>query len=90
MAPTTQGVHSAYKITTDNIAPLPLIHQEHNIGGEGDEGDMEEAMVQKKVSTRAQSKGVYFCPLKPMQWLQGANAFPYTQEGKACVHLTWG
>eukprot|EP00957_Ditylum_brightwellii_P019224 1449141-Ditylum_brightwellii.AAC.1 len=46
MAPTTQGVCSAYKTAAGNIKPLlPLMYYKHDIGGEGGGGEVGEVMV---------------------------------------------
>eukprot|EP00957_Ditylum_brightwellii_P017307 1303472-Ditylum_brightwellii.AAC.1 len=31
-----------------------------------------------------------FCPLKPMQWLQGSQASPMHKRGEACRYLPLG
>eukprot|EP00957_Ditylum_brightwellii_P028269 2135107-Ditylum_brightwellii.AAC.2 len=60
---------------------MPLMHLEHDIGGEGGGGYVGEEMVHKKVSAWDSTKHTNFCPLKPMQWLQRAHTFPNTQKG---------
>eukprot|EP00957_Ditylum_brightwellii_P106355 8113569-Ditylum_brightwellii.AAC.1 len=39
-------------------------------------------MVQQKGESWGFTGDSYVCPLKPMQWLQRAQAFPYTQKGE--------
>eukprot|EP00957_Ditylum_brightwellii_P187299 14264697-Ditylum_brightwellii.AAC.1 len=79
MAPTTQGFCSLFKTTAGDIAPPnSLVHWEYDVGGEGGGGNKGEVMVQKKVSTWGLTGNSILCPLKPMQWLQRTDTFPYT------------
>eukprot|EP00957_Ditylum_brightwellii_P176374 13430632-Ditylum_brightwellii.AAC.1 len=75
------GICSACKIAAGNILPPPksLMHWEHNINGKGGGGNMGEAVVQKKMSTWAPTRGANYCLLKPRQWLQRTEAYPSTQ-----------
>eukprot|EP00957_Ditylum_brightwellii_P205146 15342519-Ditylum_brightwellii.AAC.1 len=66
------------------------MHWDHDIGEECGGGDMREAMVPKKVSTWAPTKGTNYCPLKPRQCLQRADAYPSTQTKDDLCVLTWG
>eukprot|EP00957_Ditylum_brightwellii_P041093 3111332-Ditylum_brightwellii.AAC.1 len=83
MAPTTQVVCSTCKTAAGNIAPsASLVHWEHGVGGKGGEGDVGGTMVQQKGESWGFTGNPNFCPLKPMQWLQRAESFPYTQKGE--------
>eukprot|EP00957_Ditylum_brightwellii_P191193 14558356-Ditylum_brightwellii.AAC.1 len=57
------------------------MHWEQNIFGEGDGGDVGETMGQQKGELWGFTGYLNCCPLKPMYWLQRAEAFPYTQKG---------
>eukprot|EP00957_Ditylum_brightwellii_P197532 15049187-Ditylum_brightwellii.AAC.1 len=64
--------------------PLPppstqSMYWEHHIGGEGGRIDMRGMMVKKIDESWGFTGNSNFCPSKPMQWLQRADAFPYTQ-----------
>eukprot|EP00957_Ditylum_brightwellii_P058069 4403743-Ditylum_brightwellii.AAC.1 len=39
-------------------------------------------MVQQKGESWGFTGNSNFCPSKPMQWVQRAEAFPYTQKGR--------
>eukprot|EP00957_Ditylum_brightwellii_P046833 3554497-Ditylum_brightwellii.AAC.2 len=47
-------------------------------------------MAHIKVCTWGHTGGTNFCPLKPMEWLQRAETFPYTQKEESLCILTLG
>eukprot|EP00957_Ditylum_brightwellii_P147605 11240912-Ditylum_brightwellii.AAC.1 len=66
------------------------MHWEHDINEEGDGGDEGGTMVQEKGELWGFAGNLNVCPLKPIQWLQRADAFPYTQKWEGLCVLTWG
>eukprot|EP00957_Ditylum_brightwellii_P199221 15186847-Ditylum_brightwellii.AAC.2 len=60
-----------------------MMHQEHNISGEGGGRDVGGAMAWQKGESWVATGNPNFFPLKPMQWLQMAQASPDTQKGEA-------
>eukprot|EP00957_Ditylum_brightwellii_P086978 6620156-Ditylum_brightwellii.AAC.1 len=63
--------------------PTSLMHWEHDVSEEGGGGDMGGKMVQQKGELWGFTGNSNVCPLKPMQWLQRAEAIPYTQKGRS-------
>eukprot|EP00957_Ditylum_brightwellii_P194421 14806654-Ditylum_brightwellii.AAC.1 len=59
-----------------------MMHQEHYIGGECGRGDVAGAMAGQQGESWVATGDPNFCPLKPMQWLQRAQASPNTQKGE--------
>eukprot|EP00957_Ditylum_brightwellii_P060082 4562561-Ditylum_brightwellii.AAC.1 len=51
-----------------------MMHWEHHIGGEGSGGGVGGAMVLQKGESWVAPGDPNFCPLKPIQWLQRAQA----------------
>eukprot|EP00957_Ditylum_brightwellii_P034630 2625905-Ditylum_brightwellii.AAC.1 len=58
-----------------------MMHQEHHISGEGGGGDVGGAMVWQKGEPWVATVDPNFCPLKPMKWLQRAQASLNTKKG---------
>eukprot|EP00957_Ditylum_brightwellii_P007634 577280-Ditylum_brightwellii.AAC.1 len=73
----TGNLISRYTYASHDGVSIPESHIWHCFDWEGGGGDVGGAMVQQKGESWGLTGNINFCHLKPMWWLQRADAFPY-------------